>query len=389
MSDLECVDNVLVIGANLRLEQPMINLRLRKAQLAGASVSALNVKAFDYNHKTNHSTVSPNEIATILAGALKVILEKNSLEAPSYITNINPSELSINLADKLLDSERSVIVLGEHVINNTQAASIAQMVAEIAKQVNGKTLNLTSSANTLGAQYAHFLPKSKGMNTNEMLAADMSAFLLLDIYPEYDFHHSNSAVEALSKDDVFVVSLNSFNNELVAQYSDVLLPMAAMYETSGSHVNINHDMQSFAAAVKAPEEAKPAWKILKVIADLLELPGFHYENVTQVSEELKHQKIYEHKQDITIDLGKKSSAIETIWMHSAYHSDALLRHAKSLSSSKIGQTNSASMNTATAKELSLECGNTYLGVPVVVSDTVADRCVFVSSNQSTDMRRES
>ena len=389
LSDLECVDNVLVIGANLRLEQPMINLRLRKAQLAGATVSALNVKAFDYNHKTNHSTVSPNEIATILAGALKVILEKNSLEAPSYITNINPSELSINLADKLLDSERSVIVLGEHVINNTQAASIAQMVAEIAKQVNGKTLNVTSSANTLGAQYAHFLPKSKGMNTNEMLTADMSAFLLLDIYPEYDFHHSNSAVEALSKDDVFVVSLNSFNNELVAQYSDVLLPMAAMYETSGSHVNINHDMQSFAAAVKAPEEAKPAWKILKVFADLLELQGFHYENITQVSEELKHQKIYKHKQDIAIELGKKSSAIETIWMHSAYHSDALLRHAKSLGSSKIGQTNSASMSTATAKELSLECGNTYLGVPVVVSDSVADRCVFVSSNQSTDMGRES
>ena len=379
---LESIDYALVIGSNLRLEQPMINHRLRKAQLAGAQISSVNVKAFDYNLKTNHTTVAPQEIATLLAGVLKCILEKQSIELPAYLEHANSSELSLELADKLLNAESSVIVLGEHIVNNAQAASIAQLVAEIAKRVKGATLNVSMTANALGAQHAHFVPTSAGMNANEMLQADMRAFLLLDVYPEYDFHHASSAIEALSKEDVFVVSLNSFNNDLTAEYADVLLPMAAMYETSGSHVNINHDIQSFKAVVQAPEEAKPAWKILKVLADLLELPGFHYENSTQISSELAHQP-HEHNQDTAIDLTAKVDTVETIWMHSAYHTDALLRHAGALGASQIGQTHIASMNTATAKMLALKSSDTYLGVPIDITETVADQCVFVSSNQAT------
>ncbi|WPE18323.1 NADH-quinone oxidoreductase subunit NuoG [Candidatus Thioglobus autotrophicus] len=383
LEDLEQVDQALVIGANLRLEQPMINHRLRKAQLAGAQISAINVKAFDYNHTTNHTTVAPQEIAAVLAGILKTILEKKSVEIPAYLSAIKPNKLSLDLAEKLLNANRSVLILGEHIVNNAQAAGIAQLVAAIAKQIKADTLNVSMTANVLGAQHAHFVPSGAGMNVNKMLQADMRAFLLLDIYPEYDFHHSNSAIEALSKEDVFVVSLNSFSNDLVYQYSDVLLPMASMYETSGTHVNINGDIQSFAAVVKAPEEAKPAWKILKVLADLLELPGFHYENSSQVSSELTHQSAHEYNQDVTLELNTKSTTIETIWTHSAYHSDVLLRHAKSLSMSKIGQTNFASMSASTAKELSLEEGGCYLGVPVDITPSVAERCVFVSSNQAT------
>ena len=383
LEELESIDYALVIGSNLRLEQPMINHRLRKAQLAGAQISAVNVKAFDYNFKTNHSTVAPQEIATLLAGVLKCILEKQSIELPAYLAHVSSGELSLELADKLLNAESSVIVLGEHIINNAQAAGIAQLVTEIAKRVKGATLNVSMTANALGAQHANFIPTSSGMNANEMLKADMRAFLLLDVYPEYDFHHASSAIEALSKEDVFVVSINSFNNDVIAKYADVLLPMAAMYETSGSHININHDIQSFKAVVQAPEEAKPAWKILKVLADLLELPGFHYENSTQISGELAHQSVYEHNQNSALALNTKSTKIETIWMHSAYHSDVLLRHAKSLSMSKIGQTNIASMSASTAKELSLKEGDYYLGVPVDITLDMADGCVFVSSNQAT------
>jgi len=383
LEELESIDYALVIGSNLRLEQPMINHRLRKAQLAGAQISAVNVKAFDYNFKTNHSTVAPQEIATLLAGVLKCILEKQSIELPAYLAHVSSGELSLELADKLLNAESSVIVLGEHIINNAQAAGIAQLVTEIAKRVKGATLNVSMTANALGAQHANFIPTSSGMNANEMLKADMRAFLLLDVYPEYDFHHASSAIEALSKEDVFVVSINSFNNDVIAKYADVLLPMAAMYETSGSHININHDIQSFKAVVQAPEEAKPAWKILKVLADLLELPGFHYENSTQISGELAHQSVHEHNQNSALALNTKSTKIETIWMHSAYHSDVLLRHAKSLSMSKIGQTNIASMSASTAKELSLKEGDYYLGVPVDITLDMADGCVFVSSNQAT------
>ncbi|MDC9726463.1 MAG: NADH-quinone oxidoreductase subunit NuoG [Candidatus Thioglobus sp.] len=384
LAKLEQVDYALVVGANLRLEQPMINHRLRKAQLAGATMNALNVKEFDFNYPVSNTVVSPNQIASTLAGVLKRVLEAKSEKIPEYLSTLTPSAEATDMANTLLGAEQAVIILGEHVLNNTQASSIANLITEIAKHSNSKTLNVSATANALGAQRVKFTPSSTGMNVNDMLNAEMSAFLLLDVTPEYDFHHVNSALSALSKEDVFVVSLNSFGNELVSQYADVILPMAAMYETSGTHINIDHKMQSFSAAVSAPGEAKPAWKILKVLADLLELPGFHYENSAQVLSEVAHQSEVEHEYDSSININENTSAIETIWMHSPYQSDELLRHASSLQASKIGQMNTASMTQATADTLSLKSGDRYLGVPIDVTDAMADQCVFVSSNQATN-----
>ncbi|MBC8494168.1 MAG: NADH-quinone oxidoreductase subunit G [Candidatus Thioglobus sp.] len=385
LAKLEQVDYALVVGANLRLEQPMINHRLCKAQLAGAVMNALSVKEFDFNYPVGNTIVSPNQIASTLAGVLKHVLEAKNQEIPEYLSTLTPSSEATDLANALLNSEQAVIILGEHVLNNTQANSIANLITEIAKHSNSKTLNVSATANALGAQRVSFTPNSTGMNVNDMLNAEMSAFLLLDVIPEYDFHHVDSALAALSKEDVFVVSLNSFGNELVSQYADVILPMAAMYETSGTHINIDHKLQSFSAAVSAPGEAKPAWKILKVLADLLELPGFHYESSAQVLSEVAHQSEVDHEYDSSINLDEATPAIETIWMHSPYQTDELLRHASSLQASKIGQMNAASMSQATADVLSLKSGDRYLGVPVDITDTTADQCVFVSSNQATNM----
>ncbi|MDG2395783.1 NADH-quinone oxidoreductase subunit NuoG [Candidatus Thioglobus sp.] len=384
LADLEHIDQAIVIGSNIRLEQPMINHRLRKAQLAGAGITTLNVKEFDFNYKTNDIIVAPNEIANTLAGVLRVLVEKSAEEVPAYLLAVTPCAQAIDIASSLLNSDKTVLILGEHVVNNAQAASIANLITEIAKLSNSLTLNLTVTANALGAQRVNFVPNSTGMNVNEMLAAEMRAFVLLDVYPEYDFHHLDEALNTLLNNDVFVISLNGFKNDLVAQYSDVMLPMAAMYETSGTHVNINHEMQSFSAAVGAPGESKPAWKILKVLADLLELPGFHYENSTQVLSEVAHQMTPVHEYDTAINLDKSTVEVETIWTHSPYHTDALLRHATSLRASKIGQINTASINAATAKSLSLSDSDTYLGVPVDITETMADQCVFISSNQATN-----
>ena len=384
LMQLERVDYALVVGSNLRLEQPMINHRLRKAHLSGATIDAINVKDFEINYPINNALTAPNEIANTLAGVLKTLFDKNKQTLPEYLSAIKPSTNAVNIANKLLDSKSPVLILGEHIVNNAQAGSIANLIAQIAKQANGETLNVSMTANVLGAQRTNFTPNGAGMNVNEMLAAEMRAFLLLDIYPEYDFHDLNAALKALSKEDVFVVSLNSFKNDLVAQYSDVILPMAAMYETSGTHININQQMQSFCAAVSASGAAKPAWKILKVLADLLDLPGFHFENSQQVLSELEHQSTPTHEYDTSINIDDQSSAIETIWMHSPYHTDVLLRHARSLTMSKIGQMHSASMNPATAKLLSISEGDAYLGVPVEISHTMADQCVFVNSNQATN-----
>jgi len=386
LAGLEGVDHALVIGSNLRLEQPMISHRLRKANLSGASIDVINAMAFDFNYRLNsENIISPNQTAAMLAGVLKSVLQNAQVEIPDYLVDIEVNDVATQLAEKLSRSDNSVIVLGEHIINNPQAASIANLVSEIAQHTNSTTLNVSATANSMAAKMTGFVPGKGGLDVNTMLAADLKAYILLDVYPQYDFHHSLQAVEALGNEDTFVISLNSFKDDAVAQYSDVLLPIASFYETSGSHVNVEGEVQSFAAAVNAPSNTKPAWKVLKVLADLLELPGFHYADSAQVASEVMHQSHKQHAHDESIDV-KVKRGINVIWQKSPYAVDVLSRHATSLQATNIGQINSASMNKATAKKLEVAQDDEYLGVPVAINEAVANNCVFVNANHPTGVR---
>jgi NADH-quinone oxidoreductase subunit G len=386
LAGLEGIDHALVIGSNLRLEQPMISHRLRKANLSGASIDVINAMAFDFNYRPNsENIISPNQTAAMLAGVLKSVLQNAQVEIPDYLVDIEINDVATQLAEKLSQSDNSVIVLGEHIVNNPQAASIANLVSKIAQHTNSTTLNVSATANSMAANMTGFVPGKGGLDVNTMLAADLKAYILLDVYPQYDFHHSLQAVEALSNEDTFVISLNSFKDDAVAQYSDVLLPIASFYETSGSHVNVEGEVQSFAAAVNAPSDTKPAWKVLKVLADLLELPGFHYADSAQVTSEVMHQSHKQHAHNESIDV-KVKRGINVIWQKSPYAVDALSRHATSLQATNIGQINSASMNKATAKKLEVAPGDEYLGVPVAINEAVANNCVFVNANHSTGVQ---
>ena len=383
LAGLEGVDHALIIGSNLRLEQPMINHRLRKASLAGASVDVINAMAFDFNYRLNtEQLVSPNHTAAMLAEVLKAVLQSNHSEVPDYLDATEVSEAAQQIANQLIDTDNSVIVLGEHVINYPQAASIANLIHEIAKHSNSTTLNLSATANSNAANLTGFVPGKGGLDANAMLQSELKAYILLDIYPQYDFHNSLQAIEAFDNKDTFVIALNSFKDEKVSQYADVLLPMASFYETSGSHVNIEGEVQTFASAVRAPSDAKPAWKILKVLADLLELPGFHYADSAQVTSEVAHQSHKAHVYDESIDV-KAKRGINVIWQKSPYAVDALCRHSKALQATKIGQIHCASMNKATAKKLELTSSDDYLGVPVEITESVANNCVFINANHAT------
>lgn len=379
---LEGIDHALIIGANPRFEQPMINHRLRKANLAGASIDVINVMTFDFNYRLNsENIIAPNQTALILAEVLKSVLQTTQNEVPKYLDKVEVSDAAKCVADKLSDTDNSVIILGEHVVNNPQAASISNLVAKIAQATNSTTLNISATANSTAATMAGFVPGQGGLDTNAMLKADLKVYILLDIYPQYDFHNSVEAIEAFNKKDTFVVSMNSFKDDTVSKYSDVLLPIAAFYETSGSHVNVEGIVQSFAAAVSAPSDAKPAWKVLKVLADLLELPGFHYANSTQITDEISHQSHKHNAMAGDIDL-KVKRGVNVIWQHSPYAVDALSRHAKSLQKTNIGQMHNAFMNKSTAKKLEVK-KDEYLGLPVVINESVANHCVFVNANQAT------
>ena len=381
LAELETVDHALVINSYLRLEQPMINHRIRKATLQGAKVSTVNAKAFDFNYRVVSSVLSaPQNTVATLSGVLKVLLEANSQALPDYLKGVKVDQAQIDIANVLSAAENAVVVLGEQVNSNPCADQVAKLVAQIAKASSAKTLNASATGNTFAAEKVSFKPNG-GLNAGQMLTANLNAFVLFDVYPEFDCVDSVAAIENLSRDDAFVVALNSFEDETVLNFADVILPVASFYETSGTHINIDNVAQSYSASVKAAGDSKPGWKVLKVLADLLELSGFDYTDSTQVADDALSLTANTQSSDVDI-VTVEMPNVATVWQYTPYASDVLTRHAQSLQQTQIGQISEAVVSAATAKILELSQGDLYKGVPVNINETVAEGCVFVHTNQA-------
>ena len=381
LAELEAIDHALIVNSYLRLEQPMINHRIRKATLQGAKVSTVNAKAFDFNYRIANSVLSaPQNTVATLSGVLKVLLEANSQALPDYLKGVKVDQAQIDIANVLSAAENAVVVLGEQVNSNPCADQVAKLVAQIAKASSAKTLNASATGNTLAAEKVSFKPNG-GLNAGQMFTANLNAFVLLDVYPTFDCVDSVAAIENLSRDDAFVVALNSFEDEAVLSFADVILPVASFYETSGTHINIDNVAQSYGASVKAAGDSKPGWKVLKVLADLLELPGFDYTDSPQVADDALSLSPNVATSEVDI-IAMEVPNVATVWQYTPYASDVLTRHAQSLQQTQIGQVSEATVSEATAKILELSQGDLYKGVPVNINETVAEGCVFVHTNQA-------
>ena len=149
----------------------------------------------------------------------------------------------------------------------------------IGAQTGASVGYLGEAANTVGAQLAGAMPGPGGLHAGQMLSGGLKAILLLNTEPVFDSAPAAAAALALGR-SAMVVTLSPFKANL--EFSDVLLPIAPFSETSGSFVNTEGRLQGFHAVVKPAGEARPAWKVLRVLANLLDLPGFAFESSLEV-----------------------------------------------------------------------------------------------------------
>jgi NADH-quinone oxidoreductase subunit G len=326
---------------------------------------------------------SPQKTLLMLQSILKSLHDKTKTTAPKHLSKITVDDSQNKIADDLIAAERPVIVLGEHVNSSISSSDITSIISEIAALSNAKIANLSLSGNSLSAEKVRFKPFNKGQDVISMLAQNTKAFLLMDVDFNYDFINSKLASDTFNSDDVFVVSLNSFEDEEALMSSDVILPLAGFYESSGTHINFDGVAQSFSASVKGPGESKPGWKIIKVLADLLELKGFEYTDSTQVADDALSMSSINNDDFVEKNVKETGdSKIAIHWQYSPYAIDAITRKAKALQETPIGKMNDAFISLATAKELKLSEGDLYHGVPVSINETVAEGCVFVHTYQS-------
>ena len=266
IADLSMLDRVLVVGSNLRKDHPLFAQRIRQAARKGAQVSALWAASQDWALPvTNAVRADAGYWAVALAGIAAAVAEAQSMAAPVSV-EVTPEARAV--AQSLLTGERKAILLGNGVAHHEQASSLLAIAQWIGQHTGARVGYLTEAANTVGAQLVQALPGTGGLHATAMLTGGLKAALLLNVEPGAD----TAVCSAGLQNTDMVVTLSPFKTNL--DISDVLLPIAPFTETSGSFVNAEGRLQSFHAVVKPLGDTRPAWKVIRVLGNLLSLPGF-------------------------------------------------------------------------------------------------------------------
>ena len=279
MASLSTLQSVLVVGSSLRKDHPLFAQRIRQAARKGCTVMAIDAVARDWAMPVAQTLLAaPGAWAHALADVAAVVAQEKGVTAPVN-EGRSDNETARAIALALLSGEHKAVLLGNAAAHHAQATSLLALANWIGTQTGATVGYLTEAANTVGAQWVDAMPGKGGLNAAQMLEGGLKGLFLLNNEPVYDSAAGAQAVAALSKVDM-VVTLSPFKTNM--EFSDVLLPIAPFTETSGSFVNAEGLLQSFHAVVRPLGETRPAWKVLRVLANLMDLPGFDFETSQDV-----------------------------------------------------------------------------------------------------------
>lgn len=346
-------DAVLVVGANLRKEQPLLTARLRRAAKDRMALSVLaSSKEELFMPLLSQEAVHPDE----WAGRLKNL----SADAEHAVTA------------SLKNAEKAAVILGAEVQNHPDYAAIYAAVQELADATGAVLGILPQAANSVGADV---LGVNSGESVAEMANAPKQAVLLLNVEPEIDTVDGAKAVAAL-KQAKSVMAFTPFVSETLLDVCDVLLPIAPLTETSGSFINMEGRLQSFHGVVQGFGDSRPMWKVLRVLGNLFDLKGFEYHDTVAILKdaldaESLPSKLNNRAASTQKDFQTASSRLVRVGGVGIYHTDAIVRRSAPLQETSHAAVPAARVNPNTLARLGLQDGQTAVAKQNGASVSVA------------------
>ena len=295
IAELETKDAILVVGSNLRKEAPIIAHRVRKAALAGSRVSFINNDAYEY-HFDVEQNIHGGGLVEQLAGVAAAAAGRKKLSKPveTLIKGVKPDNAQKRIAKSLADADQAQILLGL-IAGRHQASAAVWVLADAISQFTGAGFGtLSEGANSAGATLAGVLPhrasggaarKTSGSHAGNMLDESLDAVLLFGVEPDRDICSMDDAVKKLAGQK-FVAALTSYDSNALQETADLLLPIGTFAESAGTFVNCEGRWQSFNGIANPVGEARPGWKVLRVLGNLLDADNFDYQNSEEVRDEL-------------------------------------------------------------------------------------------------------
>lgn len=393
-------NTVLLIGCNIDREAPLAGIRLRKANRNGAELYAINPVDFEYRAPlSGRIIVSPLEIPMQLAKlALALTDNLSSLpqEAQKLLIGLELDSQTKAIATAM-SAEKTCIITGAICENHPEAALIRTLVHLISTLSGAQLLRFTTGANSAGASIAGMLPhrtvagraiQEPGLDVQSALSAKLKSYFLLGVEPGFDFANPHEARKSMLGAE-FVVLLSAYSQDSMKDYADVILPIAPYAETSGTYVNIDNTWQTVKGALSPYGEARPAWKILRVLGNLLQANEFEYNSTEEILEEIRtHVSITSEHKYIPYypeSLPVLNQSLVRVGEWPLYRSDAIVRNAKDLQLCASADSACIRMHPLTADRLNLgeiatvSQGDIEITLPLKRDERIATDVVWVAN----------
>jgi NADH-quinone oxidoreductase subunit G len=366
IAELGTLDRALVVGSTLRKDHPLITHRLRQAAKRGLQLNLINpVDDSLLVHTAHKAVVAPSAMADSLAQVVKAAAEARNAEVPPAAREATVSDAARAIAASLSSGRQVGVFLGSLAQHHPTASRLHELGLLLAALCGARFGFLGEAANSVGGYVANALPGGApaGKNAGGMLGRALKAYLLLGVEAELDTHDPQQALAAM-RDAELVVAMSPYQHG-ATEYAHVLLPIAPFTETSGTFVSTEGAIQSFNGVVAPLGETRPAWKVLRVLGNLLGLAGFDYDSVEEVRREIPGAAgaVAEGLDNGLSGAGEQRvsppsrAGLERIAEVPIYAADAIVRRAWSLQQTHDASPPTAWMNRALYDRLGLREGD--------------------------------
>jgi NADH-quinone oxidoreductase subunit G len=351
VAELATLDRVLLVGSFLRQDHPLLATRLRKAAGAGARISVLHAADEDLLLRVAcRAIAAPSAWVELLAqiGQAVARIQGAALPAGAQAAG-EPGAVAAQIAADLCSGSRVGLLAGNAAVNHPQAAQIQAWLQWIAQAVGGRFGSIGEAANSVGGYLVGAVPGPGGRNARAMLEQPLGAYLLWGLEPELDCADP-ALVRAALGQAAAVIAFSTVRSPWL-EAAHAVLPISSFAETAGTFVNCEGRAQTFQGAVPAPGEARPGWKVLRVLANHMEVGGFDYESPEQVLAEAlpatPRRALSNALELAPARPAPRAETLERIADVPAYAGDAIVRRAASLQQTRAARAPALRANAAT------------------------------------------
>ena len=380
IDEIESHDAILVVGSNLKHDQPLLAHRFRRYANKRNNFSIITSYDDFYSTRCLEKViVNPSAYINYLLMILKQVqlstkYKINSEVIKNLLKTIKSSNESKRIAKSLLSNKSKAIFLGHQILHLDDGDNIKLVAMHIAQAVGATFGLIPGYANSVGLNELNL--NTDNISADKILSQSKEAYIMMNFDPLYDYHSPKKINSALKKAK-FNLAISPYISDSFKEF-DVVLPMTPFTETSGTFINMEKTIQSFSAVTPPVGQSRPGWKILRVLANFLQLEGFSYDS----SEEVKTDAMIEmdKKNEFSLNDFKPSNierGLEVLNVVRANDSDMIVRRATSLHQNKNKDQSCCLINPTTMLEEGL-----IEGQKIKISSSEAEILINVKADDN-------